>query len=80
MEHLLKALETVVDGSVEMPTSMRREFRGLIAEGRRLEADALKIEAEQRAKIDNAVLPECATFVGAGARCGSCRIRKAMHA
>lgn len=31
-------------------------------------------------KVDNAELPECATFVGTGSRCTSCRIRKGLHA
>lgn len=78
MEQLLKALETVVSESV-MTTGQRREFRGLIAVGRQLEIDSARAEAAYRAKIDNAVLPECDGFVGAGTRCESCKIRKAMH-
>jgi hypothetical protein len=79
MEHILKAMETVVDRSVGMDPRMARQFRSLIREGRQLEVDAVKAYAEERAKIDNAVLPECATFVGTGSRCGSCRILKKIH-
>lgn len=80
MKDILNALDTIVNDSVGMSAKMRREFNGLIKEGRQLEAESAAANAAYRAKIDNAKLPECSTFVGTGQRCGECRIRKAMHA
>lgn len=80
MRDILNALDKVVNDSVGMSAKQRREFNGLIKEGRQLEAESAAAHAAERAKIDNAKLPECATFVGTGTRCGACRIRKAMHA
>jgi hypothetical protein len=79
MREILNALGTIVDKSAGMNPKMRREFRSLIAEGFELDAQSRASAAAERAKIDAAVLPECAGFQGTGTRCTSCRIRKAMH-
>lgn len=80
MEHLLKAMQTIVTDSVGMDPRMRREFNQLIKEGYALDAATRVANAVERAKIDNARLPECAGFAGEGRRCAACKIHKNVHA
>lgn len=79
MREILTALQTITDSSVMTP-KQRREFQGLINEGFAIEREEAAAATARRAKIDNAVLPECDTFAGTGQRCGSCRIHKNNHA
>lgn len=79
MREILNSLQAITDSSV-MTAKQRREFQSLINEGREIARQEAAEYAAHRAKIDNAVLPECDTFAGTGQRCSSCRILKKNHA